>query len=224
MNTTQFSQFEKIASLPAVQQAIRVQAEHDEAESLSARLGALEGYWHTLDELEALNDQNAEFDTKQTELDQQRDELNKQRAANLIKRQQAEGRHNTYASELRQNHGSGQAADIARMLEVRVFGLRREATYQRSLREKKVHWTGEPIEKPIADAMQKADELERRAEQFEHERDAIRALEFACLSPQAIERDIRARVEKLGLILNIGTVASGWRFDGWDSKPKTAAA
>ena len=139
-------------------------------------------------------------------------------------RQQVETRRRTHARELREKQGSELAVTIGRMLGIHAQTLRREVEYQRSLREKKLTWMGEAIEKPSPEAMRKADELERRAEQIERDRDAILALEYAHASPMAIERDIRARVGALGLTLNTTTGQAGWRVDGWNAKPKTKAA
>lgn len=219
MNTTEL---EKIASLPAIQDAIRAQAEATEAESLSLRLGELAGYHHTLDEIDELKDQAAKLDAMQDELDRQSDELTRQRAAHAIELQRVNSRHRASIRELRNTHGSGLALAIGRTLANQADALRREADYQRIVRDKKEHWTGVVAEVPSPEAMRRADELERRAIQIEHERDAIMALEFARLSPQAIQRDILARVKGLGFNVNTTAEPAGWRVEGWDT-PKTKA-
>lgn len=221
MNTTDF---EKIARLPLVQDAIRQQAETAEADSLAARLAVLDAYQQTADALADLDRQRGELDAMQDELDRQRDELAEQRAAHNMARQRLETQHRAHTRELRGNHGSGLAADIARMLGGHAATLRREAGYQRTLHDRKRNWLGNIVETPSPEAMRKADELDRRAEQIEHDRDAIMALQYARLSPQAIERDIRARVEVLGFSLNTATKQEGWRVEGWEGKPKTKAA
>lgn len=216
--------FQKIAALPLVQDAIRKQAEAIEAESLAARLAILDAYQQTADALANLDAQRDELDARQDELDAQRDELAKQRAAHAIERQGLEAEHRKQARELRGNHGSELAATIGRMLGGHAFSLRREAEYQCTVRDRKPNWMGDIIEKPSPEAMRKADELERRAEQIEQERDAIMALQFARVSPQAIERDVRARVNALGFNLNTTTEKAGWNVEGWEGKPKTKAA
>lgn len=221
MNTTEL---EKLTSLPLVQDAIRAQAEATEAESLTARIAALDTHQQASDELAELNTKATELDAMQDELDRQRDELARRRAAHAIELQQAGTRHRANIRELRDTHGSGLALAIGRMLASHAHSLRREAEYQRIVRDKKEHWTGIVAEVPSPEAMRRADELERRAMQIEHERDAIMALEFARVSPQAIERDIRARVKGLGFNMNASTEQTGWRVEGWDKTPKAKAA
>lgn len=221
MNTTDF---EKIAALPLVQEAIRQQAEATEAESLAARLAVLDAYQKTADALADLDAQRIDLDAMQDELDRQRDALAEQRAAHHMERQQLETQHRAHTRELRGEHGSGLAADIARMLAGHADSLRREVGYQRTLRDRKRNWLGNTVETPSPEATRKAGELERRAEQIELERDAILALQYARLSPQAIERDIHARVMALGFSLNTATERAGWRVEGWEGKPKTKAA
>jgi hypothetical protein len=218
------TELEKLASLPLVQDAIRAQAEAVEAESLAARLPILDAHQQTADALADLNSKAADLDAMQDELDRQRDELARQRAAHAIELQQAGTRHRAHTRELRDKHGSGLAVAIGRMLTVQADALRREAEYWRTVRDCSTHWTGVKHETPSPEAVRKADEFDRRAEQIENERDAILALEFARVSPQAIERDIQARVKRLGFNLNTTAEQSGWRIDGWEAKPKTRAA
>lgn len=221
MNTTDI---EKIAALPVVQDAIKAQAEAIEAESLAARLTVLDAYQQTADVLAEHNGKAAELDAMQDELDRQRDELAKQRTAHAIDVQRSNARHRAHARELREKHGSKLAADIARMLGGHADSLRREVEYQRSLRDRKLNWMGDTVLMPSSTATQKADELERRAERIEQEREAILALQFARVSPQAIERDIQARVKGLGFSMNATSEQqAGWRAV-WEAKPKTKAA
>lgn len=220
MRTTEL---EKLASLPLVQDAIRAQAEAAEAEALAARIAALDAYQQTTDALVGLNSKTADLDAMQDELDRQRDELARQRAAHAIELQQAGTRHRAHTRELRDKHGSELAATIGRMLGSHADSLRREAEYQHTLRDRKEHWTGIVSEVPSPEAMRKAADLERRAEQIEHERDAIMALQFARVSPQAIERDIQARVKALGFNMNTSAEQAGWRVEGWkEAKAKAA--
>lgn len=215
---------EKIAALPLVQDAIRAQAEATEAYSLAARLAILDAYQQTADALAELNSKDAELDAMQDELNRQRDELAKQRAAHAIEIQRTSAKHRAHARELRDKHGSKLAADVARMLDTHAQSLRREAEYQRSLRERKIHWTGDTIEKPAPEGQRKAAELEQRAQRIEHECAAITALQFARVSPQAIERDIRARVKALGYNLETTSAAQeGWRATGWEAGKVKAA-
>lgn len=218
------AELEKLTSLPMVQAAIREQAEATEAESLAARAAVLDAHQQADAELAALNTEAAELDAMQDELDRQRDELAQQRTALNMLRQHVEAQRLTHARELRDTHGGRMIADIARMLAGHAHALRREAEYQRSVRDRKEHWTGIVAEVPSSEAMRKADELERRAEQIEHERDAIVALQFARIAPQRIEADIRARVKALGFSLNTTTEQAGWRVEGWEKTPKAKAA
>lgn len=220
MNTIDF---EKIAALPLVQDAIRAQAEAKESEGLAARLAVIDAHQQTADALAELERQRIELDAMQDELDRQRDELAEQRAAQSIERQQLEAQRREQTRELRGKHGSELAATAGRMLAGHADSLRREAGYQRTLCERRAGWMGRVVEQPSSGAMRKAGELERRAEQIEHERDAILALQYARLSPQAIERDIRARMKALGFSLNT-TEQEGWRVEGWEGRPKTKAA
>lgn len=221
MHTTDF---QKIAALPMVQDAIRQQSEAAEAKALAARLATLDACQQTADALADLSRKAAELDAMQDELNRQREELARQQEAHTIALQQAGTRHRASIRELRCKHGGELALTIGRMLAGHAHALRREAEYQRSVRDRKEHWTGIVAEVPSSDAMRKADELEHRAEQIEHECNAILALEYARVSPQAMERDIFARVKALGFSLNTATEQAGWRVEGWDKAPKTKAA
>lgn len=215
---------EKLTALPLVQAAIRAQAEAAEAKSLTTRLSTLDAHEQATAELADLASQAADLDAMQDELNHQRDVLARQRTAHDMKRQQIEAKQREQTRELRRNHGGELASVIARILGSRADSLRHEVAYLRSLRERKPHWwNGGPIEKPSPEAMRKADELEYRAGQIEQERDAILALQLARVSPQAIERDIQARVKALGFNLNTTTEQAGWRVEGWrESKAKAA--
>lgn len=221
MHTTEL---EKLAALPLVQDALRAQAQATEGEALQARLTCLDAHRQASDELAELNSKATALDVMQDELNRQRDELARQRAAHAIELQQASTRHRTNIRELRDTHGSGLALAIGRMLTSHADTLRREADYQRMVRDRREHWTGIIAETPSPEAMRRANELDRRAMQIESERDAIMALEFARVSPQAIESDIRARVEGLGFNLNTATEQAGWRVEAWDKTPKTKGA
>lgn len=220
MNT----ELEKLTSLPLVQDAIRAHAEATEAESLTARIAALDAHQQATNELAELNRKAAELDAMQDELDRQRDELARQRAAHAIELQQTGSRHRAAIRELRDTHGNGLALAVGRMLASHADTVRREADYWRIVRDRRETWTGTLVETPSPEAMRRADELDHRAMQIESERDAIMALEFARISPQAIERDIRARVTALGYNVNSTAEQTGWRVEGWDRPPRTKAA
>ena len=218
------SDIAKLAALPLVQAAIRAQAEAAEATALDVRLACLDAYQQAGDELAELGRRAADLNAMQDELDRQRKELAGQLEAHAIERQGVETRQRMAARELRQNHGSALAADVARLLQGQAESLRREAAYLRSLRERKPGWGGSMIESPVPDAMRKAAELERKAERFERERETIEQLQFARLSPQSIARDIKARVAGQGFTLQSAIVQEGWRSEGWEGVPNTKAA
>lgn len=218
------NELEKLTALPAIQDAIRAQADAIEAESLATRLASLDAYQQAGDDLAALGSQAAGLDAMQDELDRQRNELAERRAAHAIEQQVIEAMQRIVAREMRQNHGSGQASDVARILGCHAESMRREAAYLRSLRIKRERWGGGIVEEIDPTAMRKAAELERKAAMIECERAAIVALEFARLSPQAIERDIRARVAGLGFTLKTAIVQEGWRLEGCDARPMTRTA
>lgn len=221
MHTTEL---EKLAALPLVQDAIRAQAQAIEGEALQARLACLDAYKQAGDELAILNTRTAELDTMQAELDRQRDELARQRAAHEIEVQHARARQSAQARELHRHHGGALVATIDAQLDSHASSLIREAERLRSLRESHQHWTGEIIEKPSPAAMAKADELERQTSTIEKARAAVLALQYASLSPQAIERAIRAELNGAGY--NLATKDAepeGWQIEGWERGKKRAA-
>lgn len=220
------TELEKIAALPLVQDAIRAQAEAIEAEALAARIATLDAYQQACDELESLDGVRRELEGMQDELSRQRDELGRKFAACTAAMQGAKQRQRAHTLALYRDHGGQQAVTIGRMLAAHATALRREAEYQRARRDLKTHWTGKVTEVPTASAIEKAVELECRAEQLTRESDAIMALQFSRISPQAIERDIQARVNALGFRLNITEAdPEGWRIEKWQAvKVKGGAA
>ncbi len=215
------AELEKIAALPLVADAIKAQAEAEEAEALAARIAALDAHQQASDALAAHNAKAAELDALREELESQREALARQRTAHAIEVQRIDNQQRAHTRELRDKHGSGFVLAISRMLASQADALRREATYQRAIRDRKEHWSGTVYELPSPEATRRAEDLERRAEQIERARDAVLALQFARISPQAIERDIQARVKGLGFTLNIATdEQAGWRIERW-GRPKT---
>jgi hypothetical protein len=221
MNTTEL---EKIAALPLVQNAIRQQAEAAEAESLAARIAALDAFEESAHELAALDVKSAELEAKRIELECQRTELARQRTATHAATQHAEARHRTHARELLQKHGGEAIASIRRMLDARLANLRDEIALLESLRDRKRNWLGDVFEVPAPAAQQKAAEKTRELEAVSKAREAIAALEFAPVSPEQIERDIRAHLQAVGLSLSlrVGEVQeTRWRIEGWAPARKT---
>lgn len=218
MNTTEL---EKIIGLPLVQDAIRAQAEAAEADSLAARLAVLDAFQEAEHELADLSAKRAELDAKSAELARQRVELARQRNATHAAAQHAGERLRSVDRELLQTHGGAAIASIHRMLDARLANLRAEITLLKSLREMRRNWIGDVYEVPAPAAQQKVTEKSRELEAITKAREAIAALKFAPVSPQQIERDIRAHLKAVGLNLGIGeAVQTGWRIEGWQPARK----
>lgn len=215
---------ERIASLPAVREAIAAQAAAEEFDALTARMAALATRQNALDDAAENLERLALIDGQLAELDTARRELFEQRAQADQQHQHAAAERRNAERDLLEHHGSRLAVDIARQLQGRASGLRRDAERQRTLIERVPASFGRTRERTPEAAIQLARELDGQAAPLERAAAEIAGLQFAPKSPQEIERTIRDRLHDLGLTLHIAPDIAGWQPAGWGYAPKTVAA